>query len=129
MSEDPKKSTQSPPEQRHGQVLISTDMVAAAEVNAAASGNVLFQEVGAFAAAGEIIAKTVDLLLQTVIVPGERTSEGRLIEAVALPWFDIIALLEKDPSAAYQILWEKWEEIIAGAYKKAQFDEVTLTPR
>ena len=32
-------------------------------------------------------------------------------------------------SRAFQISWEKWEEIIAGAYKKAGFEEVTLTPR
>jgi restriction system protein len=69
------------------------------------------------------------LLLQTVIVPGARTDEGRLIEAVALPWFEIIALLQKDPSIAFQLSPEKWEEVIAGAYKKAGFDEVTLTPR
>jgi restriction system protein len=52
-----------------------------------------------------------------------------LIEAVALPWFDIVALLEKDPSVAFQISPEKWEEIVAGASKKAGFDEVILTPR
>jgi restriction system protein len=69
------------------------------------------------------------LLLQTVIVPGARTNEGTLIEAVAVPWFDIIAFLKTDPRIAFQISWEKWEEIIAGAYKKAGFDEVTLTPR
>jgi restriction system protein len=69
------------------------------------------------------------LILQTVIVPGARTDDGRLIEAVALPWFDIIALLQKDPSIAFQLSPEKWEEVIAGAYKKAGFDEVTLTPR
>jgi restriction system protein len=69
------------------------------------------------------------LLLQTVIVPGARTNEGTLIEAVALPWFDIIEFLKTDPSIAFQIPWEKWEEIIAGAYKKAGFEEVTLTPR
>jgi len=62
------------------------------------------------------------LLLQTVIVPGARTDEGRLFEAVALPWFDIIAFLKTDPSIAFQLPWEKWEEIIAGAYKRAGFD-------
>jgi restriction system protein len=35
----------------------------------------------------------------------------------------------RDPSAAYLIPSRMWEEIIAGAYKKAGFDEVTLTPR
>jgi restriction system protein len=64
-----------------------------------------------------------------VIVPGARTKEGTLIEAVALPWFDIIAFLKTDPSIAFQLPWEKWEELIAGAYKKAGFEEVTLTPR
>jgi restriction system protein len=67
--------------------------------------------------------------MQTVIVPGAQTSEGKLIEAVAVPWFDIIALLQRDPSIAYQLSWDRWEEIIAGAYKKAGFDEVTLTHR
>lgn len=69
------------------------------------------------------------LLLQAVIVPGERINEGRLIRAVALPWFDIIKLLKQNPTIAFEISPEKWEEIIAGAYRKAGFDEVTLTPR
>jgi restriction system protein len=69
------------------------------------------------------------LLLQAVIVPGARTSEGKLIEAITLSWLDIIALLRKDPNLAFQISTDKWEEIIAGAYHRANFDEVTLTPR
>jgi restriction system protein len=75
------------------------------------------------------VSQVATLLLQTVVVPGTRTNEGTLIEAVALPWFDIIELLKTDPSIAFQLSWEKWEEIIAGAYKKAGFEEVTLTPR
>ena len=35
-------------------------------------------------------ASTADLLLQTVIIAGEKTEEGRLVEAVSIPWFDII---------------------------------------
>jgi len=69
------------------------------------------------------------LLLQTVIVPGAKTSEGQLIEAVTIPWFEMIAHIEKDPASVYQIGPRKWEEIIAGAYKKAGWDEVILTPR
>ncbi len=71
---------------------------------------------------------TTSLLMQAVIVPGPKTDEGQLIEAVALPWFEIIELLKKDPSLVHQIQDRKWEEIIAGAYQKAGFDEVTLTP-
>ena len=74
------------------------------------------------------IIGTVSLLLQSVLVPGEKTDEGRLVEAVSIPWFEIIELLTKDPSIAYSIGPRKWEEIVAGAYKKAGFDEVTLTP-
>jgi restriction system protein len=69
------------------------------------------------------------LMLKTIIIPGDKTREGVLIEAVALPWFDIIEELAKDPTAAFRIPWRKWEEIVAGAYERAGFDEVILTPR
>jgi len=69
-----------------------------------------------------------ELLLQAVIVPGERTAEGQLVEAVALPWFDIVELLVKDPRAMYELDWRKFEEIIAGAYTRAGY-QVTLTSR
>lgn len=79
------------------------------------------------------IKVTVDssaaLLLQTVIIPGAAASEGRFIEAVAIPWFEIISHIKENPAVAYQISPEKWEEIIAGSYKQAGFDEVILTPR
>ncbi len=78
--------------------------------------------------ASKVIAST-NLFLQTLIVPGNKTHEGQLIEAVAIPWFEIIEILKEDPANAYKIPARKWEEIVAGAYKKAGFDEVTLTPR
>jgi restriction system protein len=70
-----------------------------------------------------------NLVLQMVVVPGERVEEGRLIEAVTLPWFEIIERLVKDPDLAHKMPARLWEEIVAGAYKKAGFDEVILTPR
>jgi restriction system protein len=84
-----------------------------------AAGNLGFQA----------IREKSELLLQAVIVLGDKTSEGRLIEAVTIPWFNIVALLQKDPSIAFQISPNKWEEIVAGAYQEAGFDEVKLTPR
>lgn len=75
------------------------------------------------------VVSNVNLLLQTLIIPGEKTHEGLLVEAVSIPWFDIIELLKKDPNIAFEIKPDKWEEIVAGAYHKAGFDEVTLTPR
>ena len=89
---------------------------------------------GQITAKGEVrgtltVFSSTALLLQSVIVPGTKSAEGQLIQAVALPWFEIIELLKNDPSIVYKIPPQKWEEIIAGAYKKAGFDEVILTPR
>jgi restriction system protein len=68
--------------------------------------------------------------LQAVIVPERETAEGTLIEAVALPWFDIIEVMQKDPASIWQLDWRKWEEIIAGAHKRqGSAVDVTLTPR
>jgi restriction system protein len=60
---------------------------------------------------------------------GSYTDDGRLVEAVAPPWYSILEMLRRDPASAYQIDPFKWEEIIAGAYDAAGFDEVVLTPR
>ena len=68
------------------------------------------------------------ILLQAVIIPGDKTAEGQLVEAVALPWFEIVDLINRSPEAMYEIDWRKWEEIIAGAYRRRGFD-VELTPR
>ncbi|MDA2938168.1 restriction endonuclease [Acidobacteria bacterium AH-259-A15] len=81
------------------------------------------------AVAFNAVRDTASLLLQAVVVPGAKTDEGQLIEAVTLPWFEIIEELSRNPSLAYQIDYRKWEEIIAGAYQRAGFDEVTLTSR
>lgn len=68
------------------------------------------------------------LLLQAVIDRGEVSSEGQIVRSVAIPWFEIVRMLQRDPDLAFKIPPRKWEEIIAGAYKKAGFDEVILTP-
>jgi restriction system protein len=69
------------------------------------------------------------LLLQSVLILEEKVSEGTIISAVSLPWFDIIHCIEKDPGIIFQLSPEKWEEMIAGAYAQAGFDKVILTPR
>jgi restriction system protein len=75
------------------------------------------------------ITDIAELTIQSVVVGDTRTMEGRLIEAVTTPWYEIIDFLKADPSLAFQIPPEKWEEIIARAYSKAGFSEVILTPR
>ena len=76
-----------------------------------------------------VVRNTANLLMQAVIAFGAKTNEGQLIEAVTLPWFEIVEEVTRNPSLVFQIEPRKWEEIIAGAYQKAGFDEVTLTPR
>jgi len=70
-----------------------------------------------------------DAILRTVVNPEKGLDAGRLVAAVALPWFDIVNLLQREQNAAYEIPPDKWEEIVAGAYANAGYEEVTLTPR
>lgn len=74
-------------------------------------------------------ASLAPLLLQAIVIPGDKVSEGQLVQAVSLPWFEIVAAIRSDPAMAYAIPSRQWEEIVAGAYERAGFDEVILTPR
>ena len=68
------------------------------------------------------------LLLKSILEFGGKTPDGRLVAAVALPWYHILEIVAKDPAAIYQFTPEQWEHIIAGCYTRAGF-EVVLTPR
>lgn len=70
-----------------------------------------------------------ELSLQSVIIPETAVAEGILVRSTSLVWLSIIERLKDDWSQAYNIPWRTWEEIIAGAFTKAGYDEVTLTPR
>lgn len=68
--------------------------------------------------------------VQTLLTFGNSVDEGRLVEAVNLPWFEIVKLIKENPEELYTIDPRKFEEIIAGAYERdPYFDEVILTPR
>jgi restriction system protein len=69
------------------------------------------------------------LLRAAILTRGNKVEDGTLIEGVAIPWFEILDILRRDPAAAFEIPAHKWEEIVAGAYVAAGFDEVILTPR
>jgi len=73
-----------------------------------------------------------ELLLQAEIVNrGGQTSEGVLIQAVAIPWLEIARQLTRDPNFLFMFAQypRKFEEFIAASYERAGFDEVTLTPQ
>jgi len=44
-------------------------------------------------------------------------------------WFSILDRISSDPNAVYDVDPQTWEEVIAGAYERADFAEVILTPR
>lgn len=58
------------------------------------------------------------------------TPDGRLVKAVAAPWYDLIRLFERGSNAFYDMDPFKFEEIVAGAWQRTgEFDEVILTKR
>jgi len=59
------------------------------------------------------------LLQQSIVQRGAKTTDGHIIEAVTLPWFDIVAAMQRDPELPYKMPWERLEELVAGASSDA----------
>jgi restriction system protein len=70
-----------------------------------------------------------EILLNALVEPYQSTDEGQLIHAVHIPWAAIVSRLQNDWNEAFKIDPRMWEEIIAGAFDRAGYDRVTLTPR
>jgi restriction system protein len=76
------------------------------------------------------IERLPDILIPVaVVVLGDKTSEGRLVDAVGIAWFEIIKQLSADPHYLYNVNWRTLEEVVAGAYEREGWPEVILTPR
>jgi restriction system protein len=67
--------------------------------------------------------------LAGIVTPLRKSHEGTLIKAARLVWLEVVKYVIADFSRANEIPPNKWEEIIAGAYSEAGFEEVTLTPQ
>lgn len=76
-----------------------------------------------------ILLSVDPFLIKSVVRLVGKTDDGHIIELIYPAWNDIIEILNKDPSIIHKISPRKWEEIIAGSYEKAGFDEVILTPQ
>jgi restriction system protein len=83
----------------------------------------------AVAANAKALAELPTLTLMAVLELGEKVEDGMIVKVVTEPWWQILEILDRDPRAAFEIPSRTWEEIIAGAYEQAGFDEVILTPR
>jgi len=69
-----------------------------------------------------------EILVQAAIVVfGDKTNEGQLIQGVTIPWFEIIKEIQRDSQFLFQVPWRRMEELIAGAYERAGWPEVILT--
>jgi len=44
-----------------------------------------------------LLPRDSGVLLQALVIPGDKTNEGQLIQAAAVPWFKIVDMLKKDP--------------------------------
>jgi restriction system protein len=73
-------------------------------------------------------SKVATLCVSGLIVPAQRTPEGTLVACTTAVWQEIVNLLDKDWSQAFNIPPDKWEELIAGAFDKLGY-KTTLTPR
>src|ERR1700720_1984401 len=66
----------------------------------------------------------VALSLSGIVTAEKRTAQGILIKSTSLVWNEVAHALGNDWSRAFEIPPEKWEEIVAGAFHKAGFDQV-----
>jgi restriction system protein len=74
-------------------------------------------------------SRKVGLSISGLIIPEQKSAEGLLVKSTSLVWRAIVEQLSMDWSRAFEISAYNWEEIIAGAFHKAGFGQVVLTPR
>jgi restriction system protein len=80
---------------------------------------------GQFAVQEKLPALTVPFMIDV----RDHTREGDLVSAIGISWLPVLEIVRQNPLAIYEIDPRKLEELIAGAYKEAGFDQVELTPR
>lgn len=69
------------------------------------------------------------LVLASIVSVYGSSSDGDLIHAASVPWEHVLRRLSANWAEAFSIDPRTWEELIAAAFDKAGYDEVTLTPR
>jgi restriction system protein len=80
--------------------------------------------------AGDIDVRSplATLVLQGLIVPENKISEGVLIKSTSAVWNEIARMLSQDSGLFMQLSPTQLEELVAGAYERAGY-KVILTPR
>ncbi|WP_174819119.1 restriction endonuclease [Ruegeria atlantica] len=83
-----------------------------------------------------VTRETLEGLSHDLVLPMElldvvaTVEDGRIVKALINPWQSIFDQLRKNPELLYEFSQNHrvFEEFIAGAYEKAGFDKVVLTP-
>jgi restriction system protein len=83
---------------------------------------------GASIVLGPLTTGGTGILLQALVTPTQKTSEGELILSVGQAWIEILNFINQSPENIHQLHWRKVEELIAAAYDRLGFEEVILTP-
>jgi restriction system protein len=69
------------------------------------------------------------IVIQSLIIPGDKSKEGILVKGVSSFWFEMMRHIRSNPDIIYHLDCWKWEEMLAGAYKQDGWEIVTLTPK
>lgn len=70
-----------------------------------------------------------EIVISALIYPEKKVHDGLLIASTSIAWQGIVEGLGNDWSKALELSSDQWEELIAGAYHRAGYSEVILTPR
>jgi restriction system protein len=94
-----------------------------------AHATALSSTTGVFGHPLSALASTASITVSSLIIPERKTAEGILVRSTSAIWSEIVQRLGSDWNVAFQLTADQWEELIAGAFHKAGYDEVTKTPR
>ena len=74
----------------------------------------------------------LSILLQTELLSiRDRSNEGAIVQAIAIPWIALYEALKSNPKLIFEFSNspDKFEEFIAASYQREGWDRVVLTPR
>src|SRR5207253_2179024 len=70
-----------------------------------------------------------ELLLCTLIEIESHGPEGAVVRMIAPAWLEVVRLIQANPNIMERMEARRFEELIAGAYKRGGFNNVILTTR
>jgi hypothetical protein len=69
-----------------------------------------------------IATQNSTVAVSSLIIPDRKTASGTLIKSVSDTWYEIVRYVGSDWSNAHKVPADKWEEIVAGAFTKADYE-------